>query len=369
MQKNRLNVVVGLFVILSIVALMGTIIVLGGRNNPLAPTMIVTATFKDVSGLIESASVRYRGLDIGSVKRIYLPPNPSDPRVFVDMVIDRSTGRRLARNALPTIRTLGLLGDKYVEIQQGNLDEGTLEGGETLVGEDPLDFGGIIAKGQQIVENVEQVTGKAAKAIDLYLNPATAKNLYDAIEHVENIVREIRQGKGMMHAVIYEPGPRALLDDTRATAASLRESSARVASMINDVKKGPGTLHSVIYGKEFAVTMDNLSRAAGSLATVVREIETGKGVLHGLIYEKDTHNILDELGQTAKNLNATSSDLRVLMGGMKEGRGTMGALLQDPALYEDMRALLGGANRSAWSRFLIRQMIENAQDEARKDVK
>ncbi len=369
MQKAKLNVLVGLFVLLSIVGLMATIIVLGGKNNPLAPTMVVTTTFNDVSGLIESASVRYRGLDIGSVKRIYLPKDPSDPRVFVDMVIDRATGKRLAKDARPTVRTLGLLGDKYVEIQQGHLEGGTLEGGETIIGEDPLDFGAIIAKGQQIVENVEQVTGKAAKAIDLYLNPQTAKYLSDTLEHTEAITREVKEGKGMMHSVIYETGPRRLLEDAGATAASLRSASANLTGIIGDVKEGNGTLHTIIYGKQFNETMDNLSRFASTLASLAKEIETGKGIVHDAIYQKDPHNMLDQLGQASKNLNATSADLRDLMSSMKEGKGTMGALLQDPALYEDMRALLGGANRSAWSRFLIRQMIENAQGEARKDQK
>ncbi len=369
MQKAKLNVMVGLFVLLSIVGLMATIIVLGGRNNPLAPTMIVTATFRDVSGLIESASVRYRGLDIGSVKRIYLPQDPADPRVFVDMVVDRTTGQRLAKNAKPTVRTLGLLGDKYVEIQQGDLGQGTLEGGETLVGEDPLDFGAIVAKGQQIVENVEEVTGKAAKAIDLYINPETARNFNDSVAHIEDIARQVRKGPGMAHSVIYEQGPAKLLEDAGATAKSLRESSSRLSTIIGDVKQGPGTLHTLIYGKQFNETMDNLSRFAATLASVIGEIQTGKGVLHDLIYEEDGHNIIDELGKTAKNLSASSGDLRTLMSGMKEGKGTMGALLQDPALYEDVRALLGGANRSAWSRFLIRQMIENARDDAQKDQK
>lgn len=369
MPQPKTNVLVGLFVVIAIGGLMATIVVLGGRRNPFAPTMTVTATFKDVSGLIEAASVRYRGLDIGSVKRIYLPPDPADPRVFVEMVLERWTGQRLAKDSLPTVRTLGLLGDKYVEIQQGNVAEGTLEGGEILVGEDPLDFGAIVAKGQQIVQNVEEVTGKAAKAIDLYLDPVTAKNLSNAMQHIESITREVREGPGLAHAVIYDKGPKQMLDDLQATSASLKDGSSRLKDIVADVKKGPGTLHTMIYGTKFTEAMDNLSAFAATLSGLVGDIRTGKGILHELIYAGEDQNVVGELAQTARNLKATSADLRELMGGMKEGKGTMGALLQDPALYEDMRALLGGANRSAWSRFLIRQMISGAQEEARKDQK
>lgn len=75
---------------------------------------------------------------------------------------------------------------------------------------------------------------------------------------------------------------------------------------------------------------------------------------------------LDEADEgTVKNILAevegASADLHTILSGMKEGEGTIGALLKDPALYHDLRALMGRANRSKLLKNLIRATISEQE--------
>ena len=56
-----------------------------------------------------------------------------------------------------------------------------------------------------------------------------------------------------------------------------------------------------------------------------------------------------------------TADLQVVTGRLRQGDGTLGALLEDPTVYEDLSALLRGANRSALLRSLIRSTREDGR--------
>jgi len=58
------------------------------------------------------------------------------------------------------------------------------------------------------------------------------------------------------------------------------------------------------------------------------------------------------------NVNAMSDDLRSIVSGVKNGKGTLGALLVDPSVYDDLKALLGNVERNQVLRSLVRYSIK-----------
>jgi phospholipid/cholesterol/gamma-HCH transport system substrate-binding protein len=97
--------------------------------------------------------------------------------------------------------------------------------------------------------------------------------------------------------------------------------------------------------------VDNLDRSAASLARLSQKLESGEGSLGAMIVggEKD---------ELAKSL----ASLRRILQKIDKGDGTLGALVNDASLHEDLRILLGGAQRSQAVRFLIRQAISNSEN-------
>jgi phospholipid/cholesterol/gamma-HCH transport system substrate-binding protein len=98
----------------------------------------------------------------------------------------------------------------------------------------------------------------------------------------------------------------------------------------------------------------NLEKTTGNLANVTKGLSEGKGSLGGMLHGGPN----DDLGPALKSL-------RKVLDKVEKGQGTLGALVNDSSLHEDLRLLLGGAKRSQVVRFLIRQAIQS-QDEAKE---
>ncbi len=97
---------------------------------------------------------------------------------------------------------------------------------------------------------------------------------------------------------------------------------------------------------------DNLEKITGNLAALTTEVKDGKGVFHNLIYEEED----------GKNLSTSLSELKDIMWKINRGKGTIGALINDPTAYEDLKTILSGASRSKTFKYLIRYSIQKAEE-------
>ena len=76
-------------------------------------------------------------------------------------------------------------------------------------------------------------------------------------------------------------------------------------------------------------------------------VETGDGFLHSLIYDEAAEqDVLFQFLQAGARMNS-------ILGKIDRGEGTLGLLLNDPTLYEELKILVGGAGRSTVVRTLI----------------
>lgn len=116
MQRLNIETAVGLFVLLGIGCLawlsvkLGKVEIVGGDYVP------VHAEFASVSGLKNGVSVEIAGVDIGKVESITLNGYKADVRMKI------RRGVRLPEDTIASIRTRGLIGDKYVSLSPGASD-------------------------------------------------------------------------------------------------------------------------------------------------------------------------------------------------------------------------------------------------------
>lgn len=141
MRKIDLELVVGLFVLIGIIALgyisvkLGKMEWLGGGDYQ------VTAVFPSIAGLKVGAQVEIAGVEVGRVKSLALD---KDYQARVVLGIDR--GVKLQEDSIAAIKTKGLLGEKYVEIVPGGADEIIENGGKIQDTEPPIDLEELISK-------------------------------------------------------------------------------------------------------------------------------------------------------------------------------------------------------------------------------
>jgi len=116
MKRLNIETAVGLFVLLGIVCLawlsikLGKLEIVGGDYVP------VYAEFASVSGLKKGVSVEIAGVDVGKVESITLDDYSAD------VLMKIRTGIKLPEDTIASIRTRGLIGDKYVSLSPGASD-------------------------------------------------------------------------------------------------------------------------------------------------------------------------------------------------------------------------------------------------------
>ncbi len=115
---------VGLFVLLGLLCVAYLTVRLGKMDLVSDKGFLVTARFSSVSGLRVGADVEIAGVPVGKVKAIVLDDDPLRTQAVVHLVLHKDY--KLSDDTIASIKTSGLIGDKYVTLSRG--------GSETLLG-------------------------------------------------------------------------------------------------------------------------------------------------------------------------------------------------------------------------------------------
>jgi phospholipid/cholesterol/gamma-HCH transport system substrate-binding protein len=396
MNEERLERVqrlrVGVFVLVGLAAFLGMIYALGARARLFEPRFTVHAEFTEVGGLVEGATVRLAGVQIGRVSGVHLPPQPGG-KVRIDLTIARRFGDRVRKDSVARIETQGLLGDKIIEITVGTASAGPARPNDVLTSRDPFDLGRVMEESGQVVRHVGALaeslreTAQAlnkSRVIDEV--SATVQSARKLTEQAGRIMAEVERGKGWAHTLIYEEP---------VVLRRVNELVATTQSVLDRVQRGEGTVgvltseQSTASARRFVAAMDRLSR-------LVEQPAPDDGVLPALLFDPKYRPMLDDLRATARNLRDVSDrvaggrgtigslvkdepgepgiqqasrDFQVAVANLKEitekikdGEGTVGALIADPTIYEQLVNILDGAQRSFLLRGLLRGLGRNGRE-------
>ncbi len=140
MEHSKVNMAVGIFLVLGILALgylsirLGKVSFLGHRGY------VITVDFPSVGGLKAGSSVEIAGVEIGRVDSIGL----ADYQARVVLTIERDI--KLQEDSIASIKTKGLIGEKYIRISPGGSDKIIGPGGRIREVEAPVDFEELLSK-------------------------------------------------------------------------------------------------------------------------------------------------------------------------------------------------------------------------------
>jgi phospholipid/cholesterol/gamma-HCH transport system substrate-binding protein len=179
------NIRLGAFVLIAMAIFGAFFFLLARRESKFEASYRLQAQFQNVSGLEEGADVRVGGLHEGTVRKIVLPAEP-DGKMTVVMDLSRQTGNLIKQDSIASIKSEGLVGNKYVEISFGSIASPPVRSGSTIGSEPPLDIADLIGKTNQIL-------GSASGALD---------SLLTATANISTITTKINSGSGTVGALI-----------------------------------------------------------------------------------------------------------------------------------------------------------------------
>jgi phospholipid/cholesterol/gamma-HCH transport system substrate-binding protein len=346
----RREVKVGLFVILGLGLAMLAIFIIGSSRRLWEARVTYRTAFQDVAGLKPGAPVRMGGLDIGEVKRVGHDGDVEDSRIFVTMSVVKKEAQRIRADTVAHVAGKGLLGDKMIELSVGSPDLPHVAEGSLLPSEEPTDvFSAANKVAEATVKAIERIEPLAQQLGD----PKFAEDIRGSASDLHSILGAVARGDGTIHRLFYDPAEadqiREALANVNQTSARLNATLANVQDLTDHLRQGPGIAHALVYDGEIS---QNAAGAVHELHEDLRAIREGNGLAHALLYGDDPSQ------HVMANLNAMSDDLRTIVGNLKQGKGTLGALLVDPTVYEDIKSAVGNVERNEVLRALVRYSIK-----------
>jgi phospholipid/cholesterol/gamma-HCH transport system substrate-binding protein len=339
------SIKVGIFVLAGLVLSGLAVFLIGENRNLWDPKVYYRAAFTDVAGLKPGAPVRMGGVDIGTVAQVGHDGDPRDTRIYVKLDVVKREAPRVREDTVARVVNKGLLGDKMIELTSDGKGP-QLADGQTLKTEEPLDLQKYVTKFEDIADKV----GKAVDNIEQGSRPLSDPQFSEDLKVTMHSLREITEGIARNDSAVH----RALLDPHEGQKfdrllSNLDNATADLHDMTTHLREGPGIAHALVYDGEMS------KAASGSMSEVHKDLEairTGNGLAHALIYG-DTNS-----QHLMTNVNAMSDDLRDIVAGLKQGKGTLGALLVDPSVYEDIKSVVGNVDRNQVLRALVRYSIK-----------
>ncbi|MCU0656969.1 MAG: MlaD family protein [Polyangiaceae bacterium] len=363
-MSSQRDTAVGAFVLFGLVATSVVVITIGNERRVFDAKVQFETRFPDVQGLKEGAPVRLSGVDIGNVKRIEHSDRGDDDQLRVKIEVVRSEAVRIREDSIIRVANKGLLGDKMLEISPGKVGSKALPPGAFVKSEPPADYSNMLAEAKEIPGQARQALGNLEKVTASLAEEKTRQEMQQAIHSVTIILNNIAQGQGYASRLLNDPGEAEKISravgELSATTRKLNTTLDSVNAILERVKTGPGTAHGLIYENDSTRAVSQIGDAAGEVAVALRQVREGNGLAKGLLYGGPGQEKLSE------NLTAASADLRAIMKDVRAGKGTVGGLLVDPSIYEDMKSVLGNVQRNDVLRALVRYSIK--QDEKKAPV-
>ncbi|MDR0780455.1 MAG: outer membrane lipid asymmetry maintenance protein MlaD [Pseudomonadales bacterium] len=142
MSKFNIQLATGIFVAVGILAFTYAAVNIGGASLRAAPGYTLTARFTSISGLRVGGVVEAAGVRVGTVSSIDFDPSTFDAVVHLRI----NEGIPVQEDAIASIRTQGIIGEKFVKLTPGGFDELLKDGGEITETESAVSLEELISK-------------------------------------------------------------------------------------------------------------------------------------------------------------------------------------------------------------------------------
>lgn len=357
---------VGIFVLAGLVVMGIVIFLIGDARRTFESKTTYKTTFTDVQGLVPGSLVRMGGVDIGRVKSVEFSGNPDRKDIVVVVSVVKEVAPRIRVDSVTKIEAKGMLGDKLISISPGAPDKDILNEGDFILSSEGND---LIGRLDNLSEKAVSVMGNLEKTSGTFAEAEFRDDVRGAVESARSFMDSLNSGEGYVPRLIRD---KEEADRLSRAVANLETTSNRLNQILADLDKavdrvntGPGLAHEVIYGESGSTAIEQFGSAAEELALTLQGIREGDGLAHQVLFgggDANSQKIVEDLA-------AITGDLRALTRGVREGKGTVGALMVDPSVYEDLKVLLGNVQRNEVLRALVRYSIKQDEQHPKVEVR
>jgi phospholipid/cholesterol/gamma-HCH transport system substrate-binding protein len=291
----------------------------GGGGSPLAPKYEVKALMTDVNGLKPGAPVRVGGLEVGTVTGVDFAPEGTG-MVEVSMRLDRRVKARITTESRATLGSLGLLGEKAVDITGSPRGAAVEDGGYLpAAGEDPIK--GLLTDASDSTAHLRRILSRMDAGGGLVGKALRDEELYERMVDVSVRLQ------GAMKKLESESGPLGRLINDRDMSRRLSDTVRGMETVVSRVEAGSGAAGMLTRDEELGRDLKSLT---ARLNEVMGRLQKGEGTLGRMLLDDALYRKIDSV----------STRLDGLLAHLEKGEGTAGKIFQDPQLYDSLAGAL-----------------------------
>lgn len=250
----------GMFVIIGLVLFVSTIYFVGKQKNIFGSTFHLKSKFKSVSGLEIGNNVRFSGINIGTVSAIELI---TDSSVVVNILIKDEVREFIKTDAIASIGSDGLMGDKVLTISPGKFSKIAVKDNAIIASSKPIDMQDVMSSIKKSVDNAGVITAQLAQ-----------------------FTYNMNNGEGTLTRIMTDKN---FANSITNTLTNLESSSSEFSKFTSKMNSGKGALSKLVtdekLGKTIDSTMNNIKVSTKSL-TEITEAAKHNFLLRGYFNKK-----------------------------------------------------------------------------------
>ncbi len=327
-RKNLLKL--GAFVFISFLGFAFVVIVFGKLSIFEGKSNTYYTTFNDIAGLEKGAQVRVNGIDSGKVDDIYL----KNGKVIVKF--DIKSDIPLYKDASASIGSLGLMGEKYLSITEGNKEFGILKPGSFVENNEGVaDINTLIKNLTNSSQNLEVIARVLASTLEQNKEQLNSiiQNTNSLMANLNEVVLENRaslkatiQNLDALTYALNQSLPQTI-NNIDAVALNLESITSQNKSDIRELVKNLKDLSQTLK-EQTPILLSNLNNTSENLNDIL--VDNKQGI----------NKALTNFSSLSESLKQSSERLNSILAKIDKGQGTLGQLVNNPSLYNNANTAL-----------------------------
>ena len=336
-NSRSIEIKVGMLILVAAGILTVFLVLMGGLS--FQPTYKVYVDFDNPGGLQSGAPVRIAGVTVGKVSEIQFrggtapSANGSRPAlVRLTLALEKRRQRAIRRNATFYVTSRGMLGEQFLAVDPGSQDQPALEANAVVRGVDPPRLDLLLAESYELLHS-------------------TIRSLRENRAQINEIF------KGL-HSTLTGTGD--FFDRNRDRLTRIAQNIETITIETNELVRATRTRY--VDNPQVTRIVNNLDRTStaiardtGPLLKDARETMANANrvtaTVGGPSQQAKLKKAIDDLGQIASRAKLATTDAQAIVAHIRRGKGTVGAMLMDEQLYDDLQELTRDIKHNPWKLF------------------
>jgi phospholipid/cholesterol/gamma-HCH transport system substrate-binding protein len=305
-NKSLNNIKLGTFVMAGLLFLVILLYMIGKNRSWFGATYVLKARFENIQGVVAGNNVRFSGIQAGTVKKVKIL---NDTVIEVTMIIEKKMQAIIRKNAIVSIGTDGLVGNKVVNISPVKKPAEFAIDGDILVTRKAVNTDEML----QTLNKTNNDVGAIAADLKTTVQRINNSSALWALLNDQSIPQDLRLAVANIKAATGKAG--SMADNLNIIVMNVKNGKGSVGAILTDTSFAINLNAAILKIKSVADEADSLAREINKLVAGVRQdVNSGKGPVNAIL--KDSMMVM-KLNSSLDNIQKGTDGFNQSMEALK----------------------------------------------------